>query len=221
MSCYLRREDAVHALKKMRAFYKDLYGLYKTHNFDLQANLGRRNMLMSQPQEAHFADVLKHKFPLTVNNGATGEPDIYIPELAQELECKLTSRNKSGSISFQSDYETLQKKGKLDYLYVIASESFDEFFVVLYKDLTIDDFRKLSPGARGRVQLKKYAAQDRATVLFGNLRDLSKENKAKINRKLSGKLTENQRNKLEKSLHFWNNSSNRYAFELESIREAG
>ena len=119
MKCYLERADAVLALKKMSNFYSQLVGLYSSNGFNLKDNLGRRNILMSQPQEAFFALALQRNFPLTENNGATGEPDIYIPELKRELECKLTSRHRSGAISFQSDYETLQKKGKLDYLYVV------------------------------------------------------------------------------------------------------
>ena len=106
---------------------------------------------MSQAQEAFFAKALKSVYPSTTNNGRTGEPDILIPELNKELECKLTSRQKSGSIAFQSDYETLQKKGSLDYLYVVASEDFDEFVVVHYAGLTVEDFRPLSNGARGKV----------------------------------------------------------------------
>ena len=164
MNCYLDRNDTKLALSKMQSFYKKLHKLYSESGFDLQGNLGRRNILMSQPQEAYFAEVLKRKFTTTINNGATGEPDIYIPELNRELECKLTTRNKSGAISFQSDFETLQKKGKLDYLYVVASSCFNEFFVVHYRDLSVEDFRSLSPGSRGKVQLKKHAAHDLSLI---------------------------------------------------------
>ena len=158
MNCYVTREMAEQALSSMQSFHAELDGLYGKYGFDLKENLGRRNILLSQAQEAFFAKALKSAYPSTTNDGRTGEPDIVIPELSKELECKLTSRQKSGAISFQSDYETLQKKGALDYLYVIASEDFDEFVVVHYSGLTVEDFRPLSNGARGKVQLRKHAA---------------------------------------------------------------
>ena len=109
MSCYVTRKMAEEALANMRSFHSELDSLYKKYDFDLKENLGRRNILLSQAQEAFFAEALKSVYPSADNNGRTGEPDIVIPELKKELECKLTSRQKSGSIAFQSDYETLQK----------------------------------------------------------------------------------------------------------------
>jgi|TARA_R110002073_G_scaffold86002_1_gene204478 hypothetical protein len=220
MKCYLERADAVLALKKMSNFYSQLVGLYSSNGFNLKDNLGRRNILMSQPQEAFFALALQRNFPLTENNGATGEPDIYIPELKRELECKLTSRHRSGAISFQSDYETLQKKGKLDYLYVVASEDFDEFAVVHYRDLTVADFRSPSPGSRGKVQLKKHAAADRATVLMGTIENISSRHVKRIQGELKSKKTVKQRQRLVKSLNFWKNSSPRYSIDTETVHAA-
>ena len=121
MSCYITKDMAREALSNMQAFHSELESLYSKYSFDLKENLGRRNILLSQAQEAFFAKAIGKVYPSTNNDGRTGEPDITIPELSRELECKLTSRQKSGSIAFQSDYETLQKKGSLDYLYVIAS----------------------------------------------------------------------------------------------------
>ena len=217
MKCYLTKQDALFALDKMQTFYKDLTSLYSSHDFDLQDNLGRRNILMSQPQEAFFAAALRRNFPKTQNNGATCEPDIFIPELNRELECKLTSKHKSGAISFQSDYETLSKKGKLDYLYIVASEDFDELTVVHYRDLTVDDFRPLSSGSRGKVQLKKHAANDRATVLLGSIEDVTAQNIQKIKALMNTNQTEKAKQKLESRLQFWESSSNRYSIKTEPL----
>ena len=137
--------------------------------------------------------------------------------MGRELECKLTSKHKSGAISFQSDFETLQKKGKLDYLYVVASEDFDEFTVVHYMDLTVDDFRPMSSGSRGKVQLKKHAAADRATVLVGSLENISQRNINKIEEDLNKNPAKKARQKLEHRLKFWKNSSTRYSVKTEPI----
>lgn len=220
MQSYMTRNDATFALRKMQAFYENLKSLYDSNGFNLEDNLGRRNILMSQPQEAFFAEALRRNYPSTLNNGHTGEPDIYIPEISKELECKLTSRHKGGAISFQSDYETLQKKGSLDYLYVVASESFDEFTVVHYSGLTVDDFRSLSPGSRGKVQLKKHVASDKATVLIGEIEDISEQNRQKIKEKLKGVLPDKKRDKLLKSLEYWNTSSTRYRIKTEPLHAA-
>ena len=76
-------------------------------------------------------------FAGTAANGKTGEPDIIIPVLECELECKLTSRNRSGSWALQSDYNTLKRKGSVDHLYVLASDEFDKFAVLFFR--RIDD----------------------------------------------------------------------------------
>ena len=175
--------------------------------------------MLSQAQEAFFAEALKSVYPSADNNGHTGEPDIVIPELKKELECKLTSRQKSGSIAFQSDYETLQKKGSLDYLYVIASEDFDEFTVIHYSGLTVDDFRPLSNGARGKVQLRKHAAAQKATVVFGSVDDLRLEQIESIKQKMND--TENKSTKKYKKLldrlSYWQTANARYRFNTEVI----
>ncbi len=219
MSCYVTRSMTEEALKNMQSFHSELDSLYKRHDFDLKENLGRRNILMSQAQEAFFAKALKSVYPSTTNNGRTGEPDILIPELNKELECKLTSRQKSGSIAFQSDYETLQKKGSLDYLYVVASEDFDEFVVVHYAGLTVEDFRPLSNGARGKVQLKKHVAAHKSTVLYGSIDDLKTEHIASIKQKMS--LVENKSTKkykkLSERLSYWNGANSRFRFNTEVI----
>ena len=121
---YLTKEMAIAAIQKMRTFHDSARELYENFDMDLLDNLGRRNIIMSQTQEKFFAQELAKQHSGVREDGRTGEPDIIIEGLDKELECKLTSRHKSGSISFQSDFETLQKKGALDYLYVIADQEF-------------------------------------------------------------------------------------------------
>lgn len=219
MNCYVTKEMATEALSNMQAFHSELDSLYSKYDFDLKENLGRRNILLSQAQEAFFAKALKSVYPTADNNGRTGEPDIIIPELGKELECKLTSRQKSGSISLQSDYETLQKKGALDYLYVIASEDFDEFVVIHYSGLTVDDFRPLSNGARGKVQLKKHAAASKATIVFGSVDDLKQEQITSIKKKMTAAENKNTKKykKLLDRLSYWQNANAKYRFNTEVI----
>ena len=219
MDCYITKDMAQEALANMQAFHSDLDSLFSSYDFDLKENLGRRNILLSQAQEAFFAKALQAAYPTTTNNGRTGEPDIVIPELDRELECKLTSRQKSGSISFQSDYETLQKKGSLDYLYVVASENFDEFTVIHYSGLTVDDFRPLSNGARGKVQLRKHAAANKASVIFGTVDDLRVEQIKSIEQKITGAKNKDTKKykKLLDRLSYWQDANARYRFNTEVV----
>ncbi len=219
MNCYVTKKMATEALANMQSFHSELDSLYSKYDFDLKENLGRRNILLSQAQEAFFAKALKSVYPSASNNGRTGEPDIVIPELERELECKLTSRQKSGAIAFQSDYETLQKKGSLDYLYVIASEDFDEFTVIHYSGLTVEDFRPLSKGARGKVQLRKHAAAHKATVVFGSVDDLRLEQIESIREKIQkteDKSTKKYKKLLER-LSYWQNANSKFRFNTEVI----
>ena len=97
-------------------------------------------------------------------NGMTGEQlqaDIFIGELNKELECKLTTRMASGAINFQTDHATLVNKGSLDYLYVIASDDFSEFAVLLFTGLTADEFNDPPESARGKARMIKWKAMEK------------------------------------------------------------
>ena len=205
---YITRECAISAVKKMMIFHEDLKHVFLKHDLDLLTDLGRRNILLSNAQEKYFASELSNLYTAK-NDGRTGEPDIIIEDLNRELECKLTSKHKSGAIVFQTDYETLEKKGKLDYLYVVANREFDEFAVIHYTDLTTSDFRNPSTGSRGKSQLLKHSAHDRANVIVGEMLDLNRENIKKIEDKLSK--TNNRSSlkysKLLNSLEYWKNLS--------------
>jgi len=219
--CYLTREDSILALKKMKKFHDECQLLYERHGFDLLDNLGRRNILMSQAQEKFFAESLSEKFMNVKNDGHTGEPDIFIGELDKELECKLTSRTKSGAISFQTDYSTLQDKKSLDYLYVVASENFDEFAVVHYRGLTVEEFRPPAAGSRGKSQLIKHKAADKGNILLGSMISVNNREIQKLKRKLEKTKTTQKsiRKKLLKSLEFWESTPTKYTFKLESVNE--
>ena len=213
---YLSRKDALEALRKMKSFHDDLDGVMKKNGFDLLENLGRRNILLSQAQEKYFAEELAKKYKVT-SDGRTGEPDIFIESLNRELECKLTSRHKSGSISFQTDYETLLKKGRLDYLYVVANDVFDEFAVILYEDLTISDFRKLSSGARGKTQMMKHSSHDRANVLVGSMVSINENELSKLQKKLEKASTTGQKTKIQNSINYWKNSPTKFKIITEAV----
>ena len=219
-TCYLTRADAFFALSKMSKFHDDLMNVMNDNGFDMLDNLGRRNILMSAAQEKYFAEALARRFNVTCH-GKTGEPDILIHTLDKELECKLTSRQKSGAISFQTDYETLSKKGKLDYLYVVASRNFDKFAVILYENLSTDDFRIPSNGSRGKSQLMKYKAADRARILVGNFENVNERELKKLKNKLAAAGMSNSiRSKALKSIDYWKTVPTKYTINLESVDDA-
>ena len=118
----------------MKEFYDGLKGFYKSHGLDIESNRGRRNILMSEPMERFFADQIAKTYNNVVSDGRTGKADISFENhegTQVELECKLTSPHESsGSIAFQTDYETLLRKGKLDYLYLIADPTFDDLTII-------------------------------------------------------------------------------------------
>ena len=216
---YLTREMAINAIKKMKSFHDDLSALYSAHDMDVLEDLGRRNILMSSTQEKYFAEELSKAFPSTFSDGKSGQPDIVIPDIETELECKLTSRHKSGSISFQTDFETLRQKGRLDYLYLIASEDFNSFAALHFIGLTIDDFRPLSSGARGKVSMYKHKAMNKCNVLVGSSTNNNIVNLKKLHAKLDADIytSDVDVKKVMKSINYWESTPTRYSFQLESV----
>lgn len=166
------RNSALNVCENLRSFYNKLIKLYSDEQIDLTADLGRRNILMSGPMEHFLARELGKHYDVT-SDGRTGKADIVVHLSSGEdfeVECKLTSPHKSsGSISFQTDYETMVRKKQLDYVYLVASADFQSFCFIHFKGLTIDDFRGLSPGARGKVQMYKYKGIPKAEVLVGSV----------------------------------------------------
>tara|TARA_Y100001973_G_C5201930_1_gene338500 strand:+ start:1675 stop:2451 length:777 start_codon:yes stop_codon:yes gene_type:complete len=169
MKEYIDRNMAISALRKMRIFHDNVSDLYSAFGIHLLENTGRRNMLLSHTQERFFADEISLVFPEAESDGRTGCADIVIPELDRELECKLTSGSgKYSSFDLQTDWETLSKKGELDYLYVLASKNFDEFAVLFFSSLTTDDFFPPAPGSRGRARMNKAKGMKKCSVLVGS-----------------------------------------------------
>tara|TARA_R110000851_G_scaffold1112_7_gene3901 strand:- start:1680 stop:2420 length:741 start_codon:yes stop_codon:yes gene_type:complete len=156
------------ALNRMKAFEERLLGMYDEFGISLRDDLGRRNMLLSYPQEQFFADVLSENGVTALADGKTGQADITLTRLDRELECKLTSgRGKGGGWSFQTDYVTLAKKGVLDFLYVLASPGFDRFAVLHFEKLTTDDFFSPAKSSRNKGRMNKVIAMNKCNVLVG------------------------------------------------------
>jgi hypothetical protein len=169
---YITREQAASAITDMRDFYSSLKEVYASSGMNIEDDLGRRNILMSGPQEHFFAAKIRSNFPQTYNNGKTGEPDIVIPELSKHLECKLTTRHRSGALSFQSDSMTFEgHPDGVDFLYVIADDAFENFSVLHFEGLVRDDFHAESNGSRGKVRMKKHVAMSKCNVLLGEVID--------------------------------------------------
>ena len=148
--CIISREATINALRRMKDFHRDTKLLYSFYGMNLLDDLGRRNVIMSSAQEKFFADALGRDRAQSV--GTSGQPDIIVSDDSGpiEIECKLITRSKGGSIAFQTDYATLAKKRNLDYLYVVADPNFDEFAVLYFTCLTLADFREPSASSRGK-----------------------------------------------------------------------
>ena len=214
---YINRTMTNKALRQMRGFHEGVVDLYKSYGMDLLDNLGRRNIIMSQTQEKFFAQALSEKYEGVVEDGRTGQPDIVIGALDKELECKLTSRHKSGAISFQSDYETLQKKKSLDYLYVVADENFESFGVFLFEGLTTDDFRPLSTGARGKVAMYKHKAMKKCTPIVGSFSSINEINLTKLKARLSKNPAPYKAKEIRKSIDYWERTPTKFSLNLEKL----
>lgn len=217
MSSYLTRPMALEAIELMKSFHSAVLTAYSHHGMDLLDDLGRRNIVMSKAQEKFFAQVLSEAYSGVKEDGTTGQPDIMVGEIGVELECKLTSRHKGGGISLQTDYETLERKGSLDYLYVVAGPEFKRFCVLHFEGLTIEDFRKLSPGARGKVAMYKWKGMKKCNVLVGNVRNLSADRIQMIDAQVSEGLPPLKEKTLLASRHYWASNPARYSIELEEV----
>lgn len=170
---YVTKEMAQSAILNMQSFHEELKYVFSKYDMDLLENSGRRNCILSQSQEKFLAAEIAKSYSEVISDGRPGQPDIVIGSIEKELECKLTTRNKSGQISFQTDYETLRSKGSLDYIYIIASPDFSEFAVLHFENLTIENFRPPANGSRGRSQMIKSSCMEKCNVLVGSIRDNS------------------------------------------------
>lgn len=214
----LKREEVSQALWGMKSFFHDLQEVYAKHGMKLDTNPGRRNNLLSAAQEHFFAEIIKSHAPNAQADGVTGRPDICLGD-GRELECKLTTPIKPGMVMLQTDWSTLNKKGSLDYLYVIADGDFEKFCVIYFDGLTIDDFHPLLPSSRGKSQMKKHRAMKKARVLWGSavdarLRDVEAAKKKLLDVSSKAALT---RKKLEERIARLETVDSYYSFELHKI----
>jgi len=187
---YLTKECIGPALTRLREFESELETLFSNFNLDLRENTGRRNMLLSQAQEVFFAEAIAARGFSVTCSGKTGEPDIVIECAGKELECKLTSSGKR-SWPLQCDYTTLKRKGSLDFLYVLSDSSFKKFAVLLFENLTIEDFHFPAPGSREKSRMKKESAMKKCHVLHGKVES---KNEKHISNYMSCLLEESAKN---------------------------
>jgi hypothetical protein len=215
---YITREHAKLALSDMKKFNIELQSLYAKNGLSMTKDLGRRNMMMSQPQERFFANALATSFSGVKNDGKTGAADILIGELDKELECKLTSPYKSGTVVFQTDYATLQKKKKLDYLYVIADKTFENFIAVHYTGLEVSDFAKPHASGRGKASMLKHIAVPKRRVIWGNIHDKNEIRLKELNVKLDNcsQRAVKTRENLLKQIEYWKTTPTKFVYEFEA-----
>lgn len=190
---YITREDVLEVIGRMQDLESKLGNLFANHNYDLRENLGRRNQLLSCVQEKETARVLRKKYVSVLDDGAPGKPDVVICDIEKELECKLTSGSKSGgsvSFSLQTDYATLKNKGSLDYLFILANDAFDEFCIIFFEGLTIDDYFPPASGSRGKARMRKNKAMKKATFLVGGVSNLADAHLEKIDAELNERAQE-------------------------------
>jgi hypothetical protein len=217
----LSRRMAVSAVSKLQQFHADLKNFYESHNIDFLEDTGRRNILMSRPQEKFFAHELSTKYPGASADGRTGEPDIIIPTLDKELECKITSPHRSGAWSLQTDYNTLLQKSSLDYLYVLCDRDFENFAVFHFENLTSEDFKEPASGSRGKSPLIMRNAIRKCNILMGDIENRKAKFLSEIEEELKyADEATKKYTKLLKRQKYWLNNLESFSFKLENLKEA-
>jgi hypothetical protein len=167
---YLTSKLTKEVIGRLKTFENDLCETFQKYGYDLRDNLGRRNQLVSQAQEKEFARSLREVYKEVIEDGAPGKPDIFIVDINKELECKLSSGSgKSKTFSLQTDWATLENKGKLEYLYMLTTPDFEGFCVLLFRDLTTDDFYPPASGSRGKSRMNKVNAMKKCQALHGRI----------------------------------------------------
>ena len=214
---YVNSTMARDAIVKMKKFHEDLIEIHENYGLDFFQDLGRRNILMSRPQEVFFCQEIKKQFNSTISDGRTGQPDILIPEINKELECKITTKRKGGSWAFQADYATLERKGTCDFLYVCCDPKFENFGVFYFKNLTIADFKPPAPGSRGKSRLLIRNCIDRCESLVGGISNRNNVFIDKANSKLLLAETLSEEKAAKKSLEYWKTTPASYTIKLEEV----
>lgn len=202
------KDDIKEVLEKISHFNQEINKTFLDHGMSLNENIGRRNSILSYSQEYFFAELLKKKFPLTKNDGRTGYPDIVIPELNLEIECKFTSKKQNCTLAFQSDVSSF-KNDKKTFLYVITDDECKNFAVLYFKNLTENDFSKESNGSRGKVSMLKHKTYEKCHVLYGGYEKKSTSMIKSIEEKIlkTRKNTKSYQKLLERK-KYWSNANN-------------
>lgn len=215
---YLTEAMAGRALHKMYGFNQKLSALYESEGLDIKADIGRRNILMSSIQEREFSKELSKVFSGVVNDGRSGQPDIVIGEINTELECKLTSPHKNKTWALQCDYATLQKKGTLDFLYMLVDRDFENAAVLYFKGLSVEDFHPPASGSRGKSRMRKSTAMQKCKPLFGGFIDKNQEIIDRAKKVLEDeKNPPYQKKKALERIINWGRKEKQYSFKLEKI----
>ena len=214
---YLDAAMAKNAILKMKEFHRDLHEIHENYDLDFFQDLGRRNILMSRPQEVFFCQEIQKRWSKATSDGRTGQPDILIPEFGKELECKITTKRKGGSWAFQADYATLERKGSCDFLYVCCDEKFENFGVFYFRDLTVADFKPPAPGSRGKSRLLLRNCISRCESLVGQIFNRNQIFILKAKAKLLKAQTRSEEEAAQKSLAYWQTTPNSYTIQLEKV----
>jgi len=157
-------------LASIKAFENDLNATFNQYGYNLRDNTGRRNALVSQAQEREVANVLRTVFDEVIEDGSPGQPDVVVKDINKELECKLTSgTGETPTYALQTDWDTLQRKGSLDYMWIICNRNFDKFCVLYFEGLTTDDFFPPASGSRGKARMNKKLGMQKLTCLHGDI----------------------------------------------------
>jgi hypothetical protein len=218
----LSRERVVEALKNLKEAHNDMCVFFHERDVQNFANdICRRNLMLSVFHEHYFAKAFAEQYGGATNDGRTGEADIIITSTGREIECKLTTITATGSFNLQTDFVTLQRKGSLDYLYVLTNREFNEFAVLYFEGLTPDDFHPPSVSSRNRAKMKKYSARQKCTVLFGDMINKSEIEIAKAKSRLDAcsLRAEKKREKLMNSITFWQNNEATFTIKTNRIQE--
>jgi len=174
------RKIALAALRKIRDLYSALRETFISHGIDINEDVGRRNSMISLAQEKFFTDEIRQKYGKALQDGSSGKPDIVHGDQDAELECKITSPSKSGSVSFRVDYRTLGNKGKLDILYLIVNDDFDKFGLVHFRDVTVSDLHEPSEGSRDKSEIVKHRCIERCTAIVGTFHSVNDSEISKL-----------------------------------------
>lgn len=244
---YFTKKDAVEVLRRLTTFENALAETFEKFGYNLRDNLGRRNALISQAQEKEVAAVLSEKFKEVVQDGAPGQPDVVIVDIDKELECKLTSGSgsKTKSYDLQTDWETLCRKQSIDYLYILASEDFTEFCVLLFEGLTPNEFFPPASGSRGKSRMNKHNAMKKLKCLHGSVVNIRERWLSKLSQEITtlirkrnveqliliennGSFDDIQKveekystriSKVQSRFNKWNEKNNSFSFKFEKLEK--